>query len=120
MPVGYVVKTKRRRSSEVHRRMDLQRAKPTLQLKSLTAFAACSSVRSRSKVMDARYKTEESRMPEIRLYEGGSDRERSLNRSVRQILKLYDTSVDVELEESGTRDGVSYELYSPKNDSASH
>lgn len=70
--------------------------------------------------MDARYKTEESRMPEICFYEGGNDREGSLNRSVRQILELYDKSVDVELEESGMRDGVSYELYSPKKDSASN
>jgi hypothetical protein len=44
--------------------------------------------------------------------------DRVANRSVRQILELYDKSVDVELEESGMRDGVSYELYSPKNDNA--
>jgi len=59
-------------------------------------------------------------MPEIRFYEGVSDREGSLIRSVRQILELYDTSVDVDLEESGMRDGVSYELYSPMKDSASN
>lgn len=46
--------------------------------------------------------------------------DRVANRSVRQILELYDKSVDVEIEESGMRDGVSYELYSPKKDSASN
>jgi hypothetical protein len=46
--------------------------------------------------------------------------DRVANRSVKQILALYDNSVDVVLEESGTRDGVSYELYSPKNDKASN
>lgn len=46
--------------------------------------------------------------------------DRVANRSVKQILELYDKSVDVELEESGTHDGVCFQLYSPKNEETSN
>jgi hypothetical protein len=42
--------------------------------------------------------------------------DRVVNRSVAQILELYDKSVDIDLEESGERDGVGFKLFSPRND----